>query len=41
MGGGDSRNEISEINVNGSSVTDKTQMAEEFNLFFSHIGKHI
>jgi hypothetical protein len=34
-------NEITEINVNGSSLTDKTQMAEEFNLFFSCIGKHI
>ncbi len=41
MGSGISSNDISDITVNNNSITDKTQMAEEFNRFFSHIGKHI
>lgn len=35
------QNEINDINVGGISISDKAQMSEEFNLFFSQIGKQI
>jgi hypothetical protein len=41
IGQGDTRNEINDLLVDGANITDKQQIAEEFNIFFSHIGKHI
>jgi hypothetical protein len=39
--GGVDRNEINEIKTKDVYITDKVQMAEEFNNFFSQIGKQI
>jgi hypothetical protein len=41
MGGGTTHDEINEIISDNVRITDKTQMAEEFNNFFSSIGKQI
>jgi hypothetical protein len=41
MGGDSARDDITNITVNNVCITDKAQMAEEFNNFFVHIGKHI
>jgi hypothetical protein len=41
MGGGAPLDDISDISVNGVHISDKTQMADEFNNFFSCIGKQI
>jgi hypothetical protein len=41
MGGGAPLDDISDISVNGMHISDKTQMADEFNNFFSCIGKQI
>ncbi len=41
MGGGKIHEDINDIVVNNSHITDKKQMAEEFNKFFSCIGKQI
>jgi hypothetical protein len=41
MGGGKIHEDINDIVVNNSHITDKKQMAEEFNKFFSSIGKQI
>ncbi len=41
MGGGKIHEDINDIVVTNSHITDKKQMAEEFNKFFSCIGKQI
>jgi hypothetical protein len=41
MGGGTQNEEINDISINNTRITDKMQIAEEFNNFFSNIGKQI